>query len=706
MRIVCALCLLLTASTLNVFAGASENRSLFQAVSKGDKAAVEMALKYGGDPNAKMMGGQTALGLAEQKGLTEIVELLKARAPSGPAVEPAPAPAPEPEPQPKSVPEPQPVVQEVKKPEPVVEAKPAPRAESKPQPVAAPAPAPAPKPVAAKPAKAPAASADLQRFLDEKALQNDYNGIVVDFLVGEGENALAPEQRKQALDQLVAGLQAQTKVTSDEQLYTALGALVGMGMGAAGSDVVSDAGADVESSYASEYASWVDAAFKLIHAGYKEQAADFFEYGLKYIPYPSLKADCVRGLAMARPEKAFDFLMAQTAAPGIEEQNTALRLLGWLAADKNLPDDKRQAIMDKLAEFSQGMMHASNYGAAIYGLDIANDKRAIPALSRFKGGLGVATEDKRPALRSLLLTYKDESVLDILRKQTKGGLMTLNDPWDNLFAARVLIQHGDATGFDWADATLAKTRKGFMDDKNAPDHRPEVVRILVKYGGEKGRGILAKNVDKYGDGDWLKTWIATGMLELGDKSKIELVRGALDNPEWDYTAVRITEALARHGDYSGLPVLQQLIEKRPPKKSAGMAVLGALAGQKDNTKEEKRRLENLRIQIANALARINRPDCVPLLTMLLSDEDSYVRSAAALALTELTIPQALDGLNAAMDVDYGTVNKRSRNPDVYAHVARLAAMRFPNDPRTAEIVGKAAAKPYPAVQFLAAVLQR
>ncbi|HPG00805.1 MAG TPA: HEAT repeat domain-containing protein [Kiritimatiellia bacterium] len=722
MRRTFVFCLLIAASVLNAFAGATEDRSLFQAISSGDKAAVERALKYGANPNAKMMGGKTAVQLAEQKGLTDIVAILKQ---SGSSDVPSPAPVPKPEPvaKPVAAPAPAPAPAAVVPPVPAVQVKqkeaieekvapPAPVViENKPKPEPAPAavlPAPVvaatpePAPLRAAP---PAASADLQKLLDQKILQNNYNAIVVDFLVGEGRNSLAPAQRKEALDQLVAALKAKTQVSKDDQLYTALGALTGMGMGAMNDDIISDAGSDVESSYASEYASWVNAAFKLVHAGYPEDAADFFEYGLQYIPYPGIKAQCVKGLAVARPGKAFDFLMSQTAAPGIEEQNVALRLLGWLAADPNLPDDKRQAIIDKLTEFSQGMLHASNYGAAIYGLDVAHDKGAIPALSRFKGGLGISSEDKRPALRSLLLTYGDTSVLDILRGMTKGGLMTLNNPWDNLYAATALIQYGDQNGFDWADRTLAKTKKGFMDAKDAPDQRPETVRILVKYGGEKGRAILAQNVDKYQDSNWLKTWIATGMLELGDKSKIDLVRASLSNPEWDYTAVRITEALAKHGDYSGLTALRQLIEKRPPQKSTGMAVLGALAGKKDNTAAEKRRLENLRIQIANALARINRPECVPLLKTLLLDEDPYVRSSAALALTEVTTPDALDGLRTAMEIDYGMVNKTSRNPEIYAHIARMAAMRFPGNPQTAEILNKAGSKPYPAVQFLSAVLR-
>ena len=672
------------------FGGSAENRALFDAVSRNDRAAAERALKNGADANTKMMGGKTVGQFAEQRGFTDIVELLKQY--SGTTSNPVPAPTP------VSV---QPAGGAV-----IVEAEVPPVAEVKAPEPAAPAPTPAPTAPAAAAQPPPAASASLQDFLSKKVLVDNYNGIVVDYLVEEGKDALDPAQRKEALDQLVAGLKAKTQVSKDEQLTTALGALVGMGMGASESDVLSDAGTDVESSYASEYESWVDSAFQLVHAGYKDDAAAFFEYGLKYIPYPDIKARCVKGLAIARPETAYDFLMAQTKAPGEEEINSALRLLGYLAADKDLPDDKRQAIIDKLTEFSQGMLHSIYYYAAIAGLNTANDPRAVPALSRFKKGMGIGAMDRRAALRSLLLTYKDQTVIDILKGMTKGGLMTLNDPWDNLYAASLLVEAGNDAGFEWSKATLAKTKKGFMDSKDAPDHRPQVVRIMVLYGGEKGRAVLAEVVDKYGDDDWLKTWIATGMLELGDKSKIDLVRQSLQNPEWDYTAVRITEALAKHGDYSGLPILQQLIEKRPPKKSAGMALMGALAGQKDNTADENRRLADLRIQIANALARINRPDCVPLLSELLGDENMYVRSAAALALTELTTPAALDGLKKAMDVDYGMVGGHSRNPEVYAHVVRLAAMRFPSDPKTAEIIQAALLKDSPSVQFLAAVLSQ
>ena len=689
----------------------ADNNALFSAVNGGDVRAVEKALKDGANPNARLMNGDTPIKVAERKGLTGIVQILRnaGGAPAVPAAVPVPSAAPAPAPEPVKAP---PVVEppaveeptakpEVKTAEAVKETKPA-------------APAPVPQPPAATVAKpvektpvptgpAPAANPSIQQILDSGTLAREYNGVVVDFLVEEGKNRIAPDQRKQALDQLVTSLKEKAQVSKDEQVSMSLGVLIGIGMGSARDDIVSDAGSEVESSYASDWDSWIDAAFQLVHAGYAQEAADFFEFGMKHIPYPELKARCVKGLAVSRPDSAYEFLMASTKNPNIEEVNVALRLLGHLASDPNLPREQHDAAIDKLIEFSQGMMHANSYRAAIYGLDVAGDPRAVEALGRFKKGLGIGSDDKRAALRSLLLTYKDTSVIDILKGMTKGGLMTLNNAWDNFYAGSLLIEAGDEAGFGWAQKQLAQVRKSFLASDKDPDLRPDIVRVLVKYGGERGRTVLAGVVDLYRDDQWLKTWIAIGLLELGDKTKAELVKKSLATPEWDYTAVRSVEALAKNGDYSVLPVLQDLILKRPPVRGAGAQLLGALAGRPDNTKDENRRLADLRIQIANALARINRPEGVSLAQLLLRDENIYVRSSAALALTEMTIQDALGGLVEAIGMDYGSVDGRSRNPEVQAHVLRMAAMRFPADPRTKQIVDAAASSPHPSLRFMALI---
>lgn len=551
---------------------------------------------------------------------------------------------------------------------------------------------------------APVPAPVLQPLLDTRALAGEYNGIVVDFLVEEGKDRLAPEQKKQALDQLVTSLKEKATVTKDEQITMSLGVLTGIGMGAARNDIVADAGADVESSYAGDWDAWIDAAFQLVHAGYKEEAANFFEFGMKCIPYPEMQARCVKGLALARPDTAFEFLMAATKNPDAEKVGPALRLLGALASDPALPKDKHDAVVEKLLEFSHGILHATTFPDAAYALDLANDPRAIPALQGLKKGMSVSSEVKRAAMRSLLLTYKDTSVLDTLKGMTRGGLLSLNNPWDNFYAGSLLIEAGDDAGFAWAQKRLAQVRKSFTASDSDPELRPDIVRVLVKHGGDRGRKVLTETVDLYRDDQWLKTWIAIGMLELGDTSKIGLVKKSLETPEWDYTAVRIAEALAKHGDLAGLPVLEQLITRRPPVRSAGVQLLSALAGQQDTSKDERRRLADLRIQIGNALARIDKPEAVPLLRTLLRDENIHVRSTAALALTRMTIADALDGLADAAVANYGAANGRSRTPETQAHVIRLAAMRFPADPRTAAILQAATSSPSPSVQFLALVL--
>ncbi|MBU4460740.1 MAG: ankyrin repeat domain-containing protein, partial [Verrucomicrobia bacterium] len=458
-------------------AGRDEDNALFSAVSRGDAAGVEKALKAGANPDARLMNGDTPLKIAERKGLTDVVKMLAGVSAPASAAAPTPAAA-----VPAALPE-----------APVPPVAMPPPAQAAPAPPVAPEAPTAPTPVVKKePAAAPAEG--LQPLLDSKALAGEYNGVVVDFLVEEGKDRLSAGQRKEALDQLVSSLKEKARVTKDEQISMSLGVLTGIGMGAARDDIVADAGANVESSYAGDWDSWIDAAFQLAHAGYTQDAADFFEFGMKHIPYPDLQARCVKGLVLARPDSAYDFLMATLNTRDTEKINPALRLLGFLASDPSLPKDKHDAIVDKLIEFTQGILHADSYGDAIFALDVAGDPRAVPALSRLKKGMAVGSEVKRAALRSLLLTYKDMSVIETLKGMTRGGLMTLNNPWDNFYAGSLLIEAGDDAGFVWSQKQLAQVRKSFMSSDTDPELRPDIVRVLVKHGGKRGGKVLAETV--------------------------------------------------------------------------------------------------------------------------------------------------------------------------------------------------------------------
>ncbi len=53
------------------------NKDLFKAATKGDTAAVQALLDAGADLNAKDKEGLTALVLAQRKGQSEVVEILR-----------------------------------------------------------------------------------------------------------------------------------------------------------------------------------------------------------------------------------------------------------------------------------------------------------------------------------------------------------------------------------------------------------------------------------------------------------------------------------------------------------------------------------------------------------------------------------------------------------------------------------------------------
>ena len=113
-----------------------------------------------------------------------------------------------------------------------------------------------------------------------------------------------------------------------------------------------------------------------------------------------------------------------------------------------------------------------------------------------------------------------------------------------------------------AEAELTKKqKKGFakmMKSKDEVDLRPSLVRAAVRAGGDDAIRVLKSGFAAAENGSLLQTWIAVGLLELGDTSQIGLCKAALNNPEWAFTAVRIARALAANGDFSGIPVLARL----------------------------------------------------------------------------------------------------------------------------------------------------
>lgn len=550
----------------------------------------------------------------------------------------------------------------------------------------------------------------LDEMLEQKALVNAYNPEVLDYLLEEGRDALPNEQRQAALDQLVAALKEDINISPEEQRTAALAA-AGAGVaqlfgGATGSEyggVAQDATYQI-------WKGWVDSAFTLQRAGFTEESDAFFQKCVDIFPYSDLRGRCAIGLALSRPDEAYQRLTVLAEANDNETIKAVLPLLGELAGSEGFPADLRGTVITRLEEFTGGMKKATFGVAACRGLVATGDERAVPTLKNLSKGM--MNQDFYPCARTgLLLTYDDRGVVPLLEKNLKGGTFSTNTPSDRLFAASLLMRAGEASGFAFAEQELMKKEKGGLgklmkSSSDDVDLRPALVTALVRAGGDDAKRVLSATIGAVKQGTWLETWIAIGLLELGDVSQITLAKSALGNPEWAFTTVRIAEAMALHGDYSGVPALEGLYESATngvePDWSKAAAAIFAGEGAEFQTGEKARkaRLIRLRQQIATALAVIDQPSCVPVLTTMLSDVEPSVRIASAYGLARMHTPDAASGLAAAMAIDYGADNSRSRNPVVQAHLVRTANARFAGHESTRSLIETGLSGPYNSVRFL------
>jgi HEAT repeat protein len=544
---------------------------------------------------------------------------------------------------------------------------------------------PAPKATPA-PAKAEPAGDPVSAMLKSRALAGAYNPVLLAFLLEEGRPKLPPEMHKQAVDQLVERFKAEIDVRPAAQATAALASLAGLlAPGAVGAGIAEGAG--------SVWASWVDAAVLLARAGYIDETIPFLENCLKTNPYPSLQARCASALTAANPGRALEILMGlMKDQPSEEVVNSTLRLLGDVAGTEGCPQDQKDAAVQELIKRTQGMMNSSYNVAAIDGLVSSKDARAVEPIRKMTGGMRT-DEVKRAAKRALLLGFKDSAVVESLKKDMKGGLM--KNEQDKFVAGTLLIEAGHDAGFAWAQEQLTKKKGGFFKSDDQTDSTPDIVSALVTYGGAKAVPVLQAAIQKGKPAEWLTAFMAIGLLELGDKSAIEIARSALNNTGWTHTRLRAAEALAKHGDLSGVVVLKAMAADPNFLKKATDVATG-------------RSIDHgaLREAIAGSLGRMNHADCVPLLTALLDDKSADVRTAAAFALARITDAAALDALPKALDADYGKDGARARTPEVRAHLVRTAAARFPKDPRTTGLLQKAAQSELATVRFLALVASR
>ena len=532
----------------------------------------------------------------------------------------------------------------------------------------------------------PASSADsVQAMIDAHELQGAYNPVLLSYLTGEGRAKLSEAQRKAVLEQLVAGFRQQAKITPGAQATAALATLAGLLTKGTVSQGISEGAAQV-------WSQWVDAAFVLQKAGYKDDSSAFFENCIQNFPYDELRARCAAGLAAADADKAFTVLVGLLDKKyGDEVNQVALRLLGELAATPGLPTEKKDAAIEEMTKRTQGFMNKGLNAAAIDGLIRSKDPRAVETIRKFTKGMMNADDVKHAALRGLLLSYNDAGAVEALQKQLKGGFM--KEPKDQIWAALILIEGGQPAGSDWAVQYVTGKKKGNVD------YTDEVIQALIDKGGDPAREALNTVLASGKVGDWQSAWIAIGLLNMGDESHLDLVKAALANEKWPFTRVQAAVALARHGDHSGLPVLRTLLEPAAAQGFLKSTVEAVLKGSKPDP-------DAIRSTTTRALGTIDGPDVVPILVSLLDDRSDRVRLSAAYALAAMKAPAALDGLGHALEVDYGSEEKRPRAPEVKAALVRSAVLRFDHDPRTRALLQKASGSPIPSVKFLALVAMK
>ena len=482
-------------------------------------------------------------------------------------------------------------------------------------------------------------AATIEEMLEEKVLVSAYNPELLDYLLDEGHDVLPTEQRQAAIDQLVTALKQDIEISPEEQRAAAVAA-AGAGIAQLfGGSSGSEYGGVAQDATHQIWSGWVDSAFTLERAGYADEANAFFEKCVEIFPYSDLRGRCAIGLALAKPEEAYQRLTALVEANDNETIKAVLPLLGELAGSEGFPADLRGQVITKLGEFTGGMKKATFGVAACRGLVATGDERAVPTLQKLSSGM--MNSDFFPCSRTgLLLSFDDRSVVPMLEKQLKGGTFSTTTPHERLFAASLLMRAGEASGFTFAEKELTKKqKKGFgkfmKSSSDDVDLRPALVTALVRAGGDQSIRVLKSSLVAVKKGTWLETWMAVGLLELGDTSQVKTAKAALGNPEWAFTTVRIATALAENGDFAGIPTLKTLYTSAASgvEPDWGKAALAYVAGDgahyESGEKAKRARLIRLRRQISSALAEIDQPQCVPIMITILGDAEASVRVAAA-----------------------------------------------------------------------------
>jgi HEAT repeat protein len=481
----------------------------------------------------------------------------------------------------------------------------------------------------------------------------------------------------------------------------------------------------------------IAAAQALEKAGEAQAAARFYVNCLQLLQAEWVPDACLDGLLALGPvraEKLFVWMLdnaetlslthvanvtgqapprARDAPPDqglVQLRNGALEGLGALAGSETLAAEARARAMGKLLAYAvvdRAHPYEPYQRGVADGLGRSRDPRAVDVLRRIAGNRRDPAA-KQAALRGLVVGFGDPAAT----KQLRGELDD-RDPEEQLRAAQALYESGDEAAFRWAVEVIGKRR--VMEAKQ-PDIRPLVVRDLVELGGERARGALAQALAENPPNDWLTAWVRVGLLELGDASQLAAVESALSREDWAldprgfrsvWRAIRpFLQAAVSTLASGGLAAPSALQQARQAVSLVGNLVQGERSRRLAKSGQREAAIAQLRWQTADALAVAAPPGAARVLEGLLATEDPAVRLSAAAALVRLDEPEAIAGIARAYSLDYGAEDGVPRTPEVRASLLRAARLRFPADPRTAQLFALGSRDEDPAVRLIALVARR
>jgi HEAT repeat protein len=620
--------------------------------------------------------------------------------------------------------------------------------------------------LAGAPASLAAAGDQVGELLATGALAQTRNPVVANFVLEEGATLLTEEERAQARQQLDTALRRQTNAMSlmmqgvgglmssptARQMQQASG--TGRGVGRTVARGVLGVGSATPGPPAGELAReareamtdpWVRgiaAAKALEKAGEVQAAARFYVNCLQMLQAEWVPDACLDGLlelGPARAEKVFTWMldnaeslsftnMANAAgeprrqekgAPPdqgprdqgiVQLRNSALAGLGAIAGTEGLEAEAKESAIARLlahARADKDNDHALYQRGVAEGLGRSRDRRGLEVLRRLAKNRR-DPDAKQAALRGLVVGFADPAATQQLR-----GELDDRDPEEQLRAAQALYESGDEAAFRWAVEVIGSRR--VMEAKK-PDIRPLVVRDLVELGGERARGALAQALAEGPRNDWLAAWVRVGLLELGDPSQLPAVEAALAKEDWAldprgfrsvWRAIKpFLQAAASTLATGGLAAPSALQQARKAVQLVANLVQGERSRYLAKANQREAAIAQLRWQTADALAAAHPPGAARILEGMLGEPEPAVRLSAAAALATLDQPEAIAGIAKAFPLDYGVEDGIARTPEVRASLLRAARLRFPADPRTAEMLALGAIDADPAVRFVALVGQR